>query len=561
MAAYMSAGARRRKGKMRPGRGIVAQLRLTDGASRSVSLRREQGCRTRNALSRAGRLVLIARSATGLRSGHLRAAKGRDLSQTTASAPAPLSPAERVKALYGQGDWRACVGAVDEALAHAAGNARVDLLSLKARVLTLNLKRPRLGLQAIEAAHRLDPDNRTVLETLARLRHAAGAAASAFAIYKRLYRAGDPSGRALRGLFDVLMGRKRYAAAHRLAPSLEAMAPASGAVARDLAEIALVRGDADGALARIDAARETLGDARMKSFQSIAAALKAELAAGDAMSTYRHLAIGGAAYCGSTTLGVILGSMDGYAFAGETHWLTNVRTPALGLESILATEVTAAQWAIACRVCGPHCLCFDAAFRLGLAADKLGWYAKIADRLGVENLVTTDKNLELYWERDPLFRFDHIILYKTPAQHLRSMLKQQVRQGVTIADGWVGANLDRWAQKYVGYLKTIRQRGRRVVVNWEAFAAKPTRHMRRLSSLLAIPLDPACLEHVRLGHFIGGNTGVDVRRLEVDPKLVLRPSNAPDLAPDVLAEVLDHPFSNWVMRVLDGEYRRDFPAD
>ena len=55
------------------------------------------------------------------------------------------------------------------------------------------------------------------------------------------------------------------------------------------------------------------------------------------MAGHRHLAILGAAYCGSTTLGLILGSMEDFAFAGETHWLTNVRTPALGLRSILTT--------------------------------------------------------------------------------------------------------------------------------------------------------------------------------------------------------------------------------
>ena len=91
--------------------------------------------------------------------------------------------------------------------------SRVNMLSLKARILIQNLKHPVPGLEAIEAAHRLDPDNRGVLETLARLRSMAGAASGAFAIYKRLYRAGDSSGRALRGLFDVLMGRKRFAPA------------------------------------------------------------------------------------------------------------------------------------------------------------------------------------------------------------------------------------------------------------------------------------------------------------------------------------------------------------
>jgi hypothetical protein len=469
-----------------------------------------------------------------------------------------LSPGERVKALHAQGEWRACIVAIDEALAQDAGDGRVNMLSLKGRILVQNLKRPGPGLQAIEAAHRIDPDNRTILAVLARLRHMAGAASGAFAIYKRLYRAGDPSGRALRGLFDVLMGRKRFAMARRLAPLLEAQSPAVGALARNLAEIALVSRDPEDALARLDAVGEARGDAQFESFLTTAAAMRRELAVHDTMDGYRHLAVAGAAYCGSTTLGVILGSMPGFAFAGETHWLTNARTPALSLESILTTTMPPAKWPIACRVCGPKCECFDPDFRLKLAADKLGWYAKIADRLGVRNLVTTDKNLELYWQRDPLFRFDYILLYKTPVQHLRSMLHQQTRHGGVISDGWVGINLDRWAHKYLAYLKIIRQRGRRVVLNWEAFVATPAMHMERLSVLLDIPLNPAILDQIRLSHFIGGNTGVDVRSFKDDRKLNLHPSAAPNLPEELREEALEHPFSNWVSRVLDGEYGRDF---
>ncbi|MEO8926243.1 MAG: hypothetical protein ABI306_03685, partial [Caulobacteraceae bacterium] len=489
--------------------------------------------------------------------------QGRALSQIITPAEAGPSPTARVRALYAGREWRACVEAIDEALAGdgaAAGKARVELLALKGRVLVQNLKRPRPGLDAIEAAHRLRPDNAAVAETLARLRQMAGAAASAFAVYKRLWRAGDRSGRAARGLFDTLMGRKRYAAAARVAALLAAEGPASGTLARDLAEIALARRDPAGALAAIDAAGEALGGAQRDSVRVIALALQTEFAGPDTMAGHRHLAVSGAAYCGSTTLGVVLGSMPGYAFAGETHWLTNVRTPALSLESILTTAIAPGRWPIACRVCGPACRCFDAAFRLGLAADPTGWYAKIADRLGVKNLVTADKNLQLYWERDPLFRFDHIILYKSPVQHLRSLLKQHTRQSsdAPLPKTWVGANLDRWAHKYLAYLKTVRQSGARVAVNWEAFVAEPAHHMRRLAVLLDIPLDPAVLGHIRLAHLIGGNMGLDVRALRADPRLVLRPSSAPDLPPDAVEEALEHPFSNWVMRLLEGEYRRAF---
>ncbi len=480
----------------------------------------------------------------------------------TLSDPDERPLAERIAYLQAQKQWGACIAALDEALSRANGKTRAQLLLTKARVLGQNLRRPALALDAIEAAHNLAPDDRTILDALARLRHSAGADASAFSVHKALYRRGDPTGRAARGMFDIALARGRYAAAARLSARLKDQAAPAGSLARDLAEIALAERDPARAQAMIDLAAKTMPAAQLESVRRITTSLRAELAEPGAMAGRRHVAISGAAYCGSTTLGVILGSAPGYAFAGETHWLTNARTPSLGLESILTTSVPPAQWPIACRVCGPGCQCFNTEFRLSLAKDPRGWYRKIADRLAVTNVVTADKNLQLYWERDPLFRFDHLILYKSPVQHLRSMLKQHARQsgGAPPAAGWVGANLERWARKYLAYLKTIRQSGARVVVNWESFVAEPGRHMRRLSSLLDVPLDPALLEHIRLSHFIGGNTGVDVRGLSVDPRLALRASNAPPLPPELLEEALEHPLAAWVGRLLDGEYRRAFGA-
>jgi hypothetical protein len=238
-----------------------------------------------------------------------------------------------------------------------------------------------------------------------------------------------------------------------------------------------------------------------------------------------------------------------------------MRTASGAMETIRGTSAPASRWPVPCRVCLRDCQCFDTGFRTALAADESGWYAKIADRLGVRNLVTADKNLHLYWSLDPLFRFDYIILYKSPIQYLRSLLKQHVRRGEPVASldkDWVSANLHRWAYNYLGHMKAIRPTGDRVVLNWERFVTEPARHMRALSGLLTIPLPPETLQAIRLGHFIGGNTGVDVEALKADPRLVLRPSNAPELPPELEQAATEHDQSRFVASLLDNEYRRQF---
>jgi hypothetical protein len=385
--------------------------------------------------------------------------------------------------------------------------------------------------------------------------------AAAFATFKRRYQSGDASGQVVEGLFSVLMGAKRYSAAARLAPQIAAAVPLSGVRARDLAELSIARRDVDGAFAMLAVARQSPRINGLDRLEFVAERLRAELAAGDTMAGRRHLAIGGAAFCGSTTLGVILGSMPGFAFAGETHWLTNTRSAEGRLESIVGTAVPFVKWPVACRVCKRNCECFDVPFRLALAADNTGWYAKIADRISTENLVTSDKNSPIIEEHDPLFRFDYILSYKEPVSHLRSLLKQFVRQPgppKPATAEWASISLDRWASSYMRHLKVIRPIGRRVVLNWDAFVAEPQRHIRRLARVLSIPLEAETLERIRLGHFIGGNTGVDIDALQATGVMTLKASNAPQLPPEILEVALTHAGSQRVMRILGNEYRRDF---
>jgi hypothetical protein len=477
------------------------------------------------------------------------------------AVPSAYESIVRAKALVAEGQFLAALEVVSVALLDPQCDYRVDLLVMQARVMFSNLNRPREGLEVIEAAYRSYPKNETVLRVLARLRHLTGAPVSAFAIYKGLYRSGDSSGEAVEGLFSILMEARRYSMAARLAPQIGAKHSLTSRRARDLAELAIARRDVDGAFAMLGLARQLPNDSGLDQLQVVAERLKAELAAGDTMAGRRHLAIGGSAFCGSTTLGVILGSMPGYAFAGETHWLTNTRTAEGLLESIVGTAVPELKWPIACRACDRDCEYFDVLFRVALAEDSVGWYAKIADRLGVENLVSADKNFQLFEEHDPLFRFDYILCYKEPISYLRSLLKQFLRQPgppKPLTTQWAIVGLERWADNYMRHLKSVRPVGRRVVFNWDAFVTEPHFHLRRLAQVLDIPLGPETLEHIRPGHFIGGNNGVDISALRADGALRLRKSNAPPLPLEIHEVALAHKGSQRVARILGGEYRRDF---
>jgi hypothetical protein len=106
---------------------------------------------------------------------------------------------------------------------------------------------------------------------------------------------------------------------------------------------------------------------------------------------------------------------------------------------------------------------FTKDFRLALAVDQSRWYARIADRLNVSNLVTSDKGNLNYWERDPLRRFDTIILYKAPVQQVRSALKWlQISSGPTLKPNCVTRYRLFWKtgpRTYLAHLKRLKTAG------------------------------------------------------------------------------------------------------
>lgn len=377
----------------------------------------------------------------------------------------------------------------------------------------------------------------------------------------------DPEGNAPVALLYLLMQRARFSVSARLADYLEKAGAGGNRFYSLLARIALIRGQADRVLAIIAKAETEKEDGEVSPYvetmRKTALAMKAEIEAGNTMEQTRHIAICGVSHVGSTMLGIILEGADNVAFAGETHSLTEVKMHRWGGRGRVpvARDIPVEKWPWACRVCGQRCEIFDPEFRLWLVDNPTGKYAHIAKRLGVQTIVTADKNVDIYWERDPLFRFDQIVLYKSPQAQLRSTLKIDLKANPDAAKGFhrqVPELLSRWTTIYYEHLYLIRPTGKQIVIDWEALVADPERHFERLSSRLGINLTMSALTSPRFGHFIGGNTGVNVRELQKAGRIELRPSNAPPLPEDAKAAAEAHLAAQRVHRMLDRRYKEVF---
>jgi hypothetical protein len=396
----------------------------------------------------------------------------------------------------------------------------------------------------------------------------AGDDVARFRRHKPIYRKAPNSPKArdaLAAMFSIV-NERRMSAGRRWLNALRGEIGQSPRLDRELIEAALGSGDAALALDLLrKAERDKTGVGAFERQRAVAQSLAAELAAGDSMAGIRHIAICGVSHVGSTAFGLILGSLPGLSFAGETHHLTEVSLRRIGTGSgkISITEIEdTRRWPVACRVHGRQCECFTIDFRRALAASPVGRYAQIARRLGTDTIVTSDKNAPLYWERDPLFRFDQIVLYKPVEQQMRSTLKHAVRLGGAEAVGKMLARADEtlasWSVNYLDHLRLLKPRGKRIVLNWDAFVADPARHLRRLGEILDLPLNGDILNHIRVDHSIGGNIGVDFRAVQQSGKLEIRNSSAPELSPELQAKARAHKRAQYVNRLLDREYRRQF---
>lgn len=472
------------------------------------------------------------------------------------------------KDLFDRQQFHECLDFISRALQNEGADtiARkrelVGMHALRARILGFNLDRVPEAIEGLRAAMERYPRTRS-LRSIAHMLRARQAVESgddirAFHLYKDILRNSTWRENACARLFEILMRRGRFAAARKVLPGLPPESGYSPTLIYQVLQLALLDGDFDRAERLLARMASSNGEASsLNSLAAVSRALRAERATADTMTGVRHIAIAGVSYVGSTVLNLILGSAPGFAAAGETQWLVRTRA-----ESLSAEENDDLAWRSRCRICGASCQCFTPAFRDSLAENPVGWYGRIARQLGVNNLVTSDKNLLKIWSLDPLCRFDLVVLYKSPIQQAQSLLKEAIRQhgaaGADVLRETLEASLDRWAASYIGHLKLLKPKGRRVVLDWEAFVREPANHLRQLGKLLKIPHAAHLHHHVKVAHFMGGNRDVGPAEIVAKGRIDLRPSNAPALPDDLQARVLAHRRSAYVYRMLENEYDRAF---
>ena len=385
----------------------------------------------------------------------------------------------------------------------------------------------------------------------AQLQERLGLPIEAFHSYKQAFRRGDQSVAAAHALFTTLLDQQRYRAAERLLPMLEPHRERSRSLALQIGRLNVALGRPEPALALFG------NDGSL--FREIALSQQRSLGRPKLRPALRHVAIGGVSYIGSTIFGIVLGSIDGFANIGESHWLTYGFAESGDSSERMESTIRDGM----CRLCGPACEVLSHEFREGLARDPSGWYDQIAAQLRTDFLVSSDKTLANYWRLDPTFAFDLVILYKPPESHLRSVKRATAQREarnkfVSGRAHEIGSVLQNWVGNYSGLMRTVRPRGRRVLLNWEEFVARPAEHFERLLKLLDLPGSAAVFDHIRPHHFIGGSGTAGVMETLQTGRFVARPSSAPLLSEDEMAAVVADRPSQSLFRRMENEYRRDF---
>jgi hypothetical protein len=256
---------------------------------------------------------------------------------------------------------------------------------------------------------------------------------------------------------------------------------------------------------------------------------------------FRHIAISGVAYCGSTLLDRVLGGLPGVKSTGESHWITKVRRDDRYCDMTLSEPLENAKF-VPCTVCGATCEVLTPAFRRSLAADNTNWYRKIAQRVGTRTLVSADKNLPKLTDKDPLLDLSALVVFKSPEQawaSQRDKLPNDRDAGFYEAE--CAKYVEVWSRAYQAYLHHFRPQGPVVFLNFDAFTRDPEPLLRSVCKALDLPFDAEVLTRTVPGHAIGGN-GRAMRRLR-DKDYGVDITPLPDAALDPLhSEIISgHP--------------------
>ena len=223
----------------------------------------------------------------------------------------------------------------------------------------------------------------------------------------------------------------------------------------------------------------------------------------------RHVAILGMSFCGSTVLSYVLGVLPGCATIGESHWLADPH-PATGKP-------------LGCMRCKSSCPVITDELRARLRTGP--WYPTIADALGAEILISSDKSPEHIERFAPARDYDAIVLFRHPARQLASHARVFGEPGGAFDDAsWLSG----WRRFYGRLLYAFALAGRTRFVCFDDFAAAPEPVLADLAGWLGVAFDAAALEYWRLPHHVVGGNFNPFACNRLDPaRLPIRPREAP----------------------------------
>lgn len=297
---------------------------------------------------------------------------------------------------------------------------------------------------------------------------------------------------------------------------------------------------------------------RLAKERSLLARLDRELASRDLLSETVTKVVGlcGISYCGSTFLGLLLGSLPGVHFVGETHRLTksterNEKQESKPYAFTDSTDDTLTP----CNHCGTNCIRFPRDFRRALQDDPTNWYFRIARQLRAATLITSDKGL--LFETDVLQRYQPVILFKHPAiafESFERQYQQGLRTNTYFRDYSEFARV--WADAYLNFLETARYNQHPLIVlSWEHFTRDPARHLARLCDLLGLSFDHSVLTARNSEqHTFGGNQAANNDFRSSSATRIRVRTN------DQSKRRSRHPYIHAIYSRLIDHYQRDFPT-
>jgi hypothetical protein len=219
----------------------------------------------------------------------------------------------------------------------------------------------------------------------------------------------------------------------------------------------------------------------------------------------RHIVIAGIPFCGSTLLGLVLGGLPGIANVGESHWLVEKRVQRTSAEPPLTSDGYEQ-----CMSCGAACSIVTADLRNRLADAAADFYGTLGAAYAVDTVLTSDKYYDHILRLDPALHNDAIVLFRHPMANWESHC---VRHSSGASPDGQRKYLKKWGDVYTAFLQYFDNRGRKIFVDFDAFATNPEQGLMSISMQLSLPFAPEALAYWRTRqHYVGGNMRLALRR-------------------------------------------------